>query len=77
MSLQLSPGELELLCQDSRQSGLLAMEWFFTIIALLILSLRLYCRKRFGKGLWWDDYAFVAGAVGSIIFKCLASIQLH
>lgn len=73
----MSPGQLELLCQESRQSGLLAMEWFFTIMALLILSLRIYCRKRFGKGLGWDDYAFVAGAVGSITFKCLVSSQLH
>ena len=77
MTLQMSPGRLELLCQESRQSGLLAMEWFFTIIALLTLSLRLYCRKRFGKGLGWDDFVFVAGAVGSILFKCLVSSQLY
>ena len=73
----MSPDQLELLCQESRQSGVLAMQWFFTITALLILSLRLFCRTRFGKGLGWDDYAFGAGAVGSIMFKCLASSNLH
>ena len=77
MTLQISKSRLELLCQESRQSGLLAMEWSFTITALLILSLRLYCRTKFGKGLGWDDYAFLAGAVGSIMLTFLASSKLH
>lgn len=64
MAVQLSPAQLELLCQESRQSSLLAMEWVFTLIAIFVLSLRLYCRKTFGKGLGWDDYAFVTSAVG-------------
>ena len=64
MALENSPARLELLCQESEQSTLLAMEWSFTIIAVFLLSLRLYCRTKFGKGLGWDDYTFVAGAVG-------------
>ena len=51
MTLQISPGQLELLCQESRQSSLLAMQWLFTITAILVLLLRLYYRKRFSKGL--------------------------
>lgn len=64
MALQISPAQLEPLCEESRQSNLLALQWFFTATAFLVLSLRLYCRQKFGKGVGWDDYAFVAGAVG-------------
>ena len=64
MAFEISPARLELLCQESQQSTLLAMEWSFTVIAIFLLSLRLYCRTKFGRGLGWDDYAFVAGAVG-------------
>ena len=64
MALEISPTRLDLLCQESQQSTLLTMEWSFTIIAVFLLSLRLYCRTKFGKGLGWDDYAFGAGAVG-------------
>ena len=63
MALQMSPAQLEMLCQESQQSSLLAMEWFFTIVAIIVVSLRLYCRTKFGKGFYWDDYTFVASVV--------------
>ena len=68
MALQLSPDPFELLCQDSQRSRLLAMEWSFTIVAVVVLSLRLYCRSKFGKGLGWDDYTILAGAVSFLPF---------
>lgn len=40
------------------------MEWFFTIAAVVVVSLRLYCRSKFGKGLGRDDYAIIASFVG-------------
>ena len=68
MALQLSPDQFELLCHDSQRSRLLAMEWSFTIVAVVVLSLRLYCRSKFGKGLGWDDYTILAGAVSLLPF---------
>ena len=64
MALEISPAQLELLCQESRQSNLLAVQWFFTAVAIIIVSLRLYCRTKFSKGLGWDDYAIIASIVG-------------
>ena len=64
MALQFSPAQLQVLCQESRQSSFLAMEWSFTTMAVVVVSLRLYCRTKFGKGLAWDDYIFVTGGVG-------------
>lgn len=64
MAFQISPTQLDLLCKESRQSSLLAMQWSFTIAAVIVIALRLYCRSKFGKGLGWDDYIFVTGGVG-------------
>ena len=69
MALQMSPAQLELLCQESRQPSLLAMQWSFTTIAVVVVSLRLYCRTKFGKGMGWDDYIFFTGAVGFLFFQ--------
>ena len=68
MALQSSPAQLQLLCQESQQTSLLTMQWSFTVIAVVVLSLRLYCRTKFGKGLCWDDYIFFTGAVGFLPF---------
>lgn len=68
MALQTSPAQLEALCQESQQSSVLLMQWLFTITAVVIVSLRLYCRTKFGKGLGLDDYVFVTGAVGLVPF---------
>lgn len=68
MAPQISPAQLEVLCQESQQSDVLAMQWFFTVIAVVVVSLRLYCRTKFGKGLGWDDYIFTTGAVGFLPF---------
>ena len=69
MALQISPAQFEVLCHESQQSDLLAMQWFFTITAVVVVSLRLYCRTKFGKGLGWDDYIFATGAVGFLLFQ--------
>ena len=77
MTLQIFEAQLESLCQESRQSSLLAMEWFFTIVALIVVGLRLYCRSKFGKGLGWDDYTIVAGLVGFMPFSNGVFKYLH
>lgn len=59
----ISASQLERLCQESQQSSLLTMQWLFTVIAVIVVLLRLYCRTKFGKGFGWDDYIFVLGAV--------------
>lgn len=63
MPPSISQAQLEMLCQESQRSSLLAMQWFFTIIAVVVVLMRLYCRTKFGKGFGWDDYVFVLGAV--------------
>lgn len=69
MALQTSSVQLEKLYQESQQSSLLAMQWSFTIAAVVVISLRLYCRTKFGKGFGWDDYIFFTGAVGFVFPK--------
>ena len=61
--------QLGTLCQESQQTGLLAMEWIFTVVAVVVVSLRLYCRTKFGKGFGWDDYIFVTGAVCVLLLR--------
>ena len=63
MAFQDFDAQLGTLCQESQQTSLLAMEWIFTVVAVVVVSLRLYCRTKFGKGFGWDDYIFVTGAV--------------
>lgn len=69
MALQTSPVQLETLCQESQQSSVLAMQWVSTTAAVVVISLRLYCKTKYGKGFGWDDYIFFAGAVGSVPFE--------
>ncbi|KAF6220016.1 hypothetical protein HO133_003841 [Letharia lupina] len=77
MALQMSPAQLEMLCQESQQSSLLAMEWFFTIVAIIVVSLRLYCRTKFGKGFYWDDYTFVASVIIGLPDPFLVTKWVH
>ncbi|KAF6232169.1 hypothetical protein HO173_009552 [Letharia columbiana] len=66
-----------MLCQESQQSSLLAMEWFFTIVAIIVVSLRLYCRTKFGKGFYWDDYTFVASVIIGLPDPFLVTKWVH
>lgn len=45
------------------------MQWSFTIIAVVVVLLRLYCRTKFGEGFGWDDYVFIMGAVSFLPFE--------
>lgn len=63
MAFQGFDAQLSTLCQQSQQTSLLAMEWIFTVVAVVVVSLRLYCRTKFGKGFEWDDFIFITGAV--------------
>ena len=67
MALQISGARLESLCQESRQPGVLALQWISTGLVCVIVSLRLYCRAKFSKGLGRDDYAIVASLVVSTL----------
>ncbi|KAJ2990454.1 hypothetical protein NUW58_g2940 [Xylaria curta] len=48
-----------------------AVNWTFTSLAAVFLSLRVYCKISRGRGLWWDDYILIAAfvtAVGAVGF---------
>ncbi|CAD6581152.1 MAG: hypothetical protein ASARMPREDX12_000373 [Alectoria sarmentosa] len=77
MALQTSSAQLEALCQESQQSSVLLMQWLFTITAVVIVSLRLYCRTKFGKGLGLDDYVLVAGAIVGLPNPFLVTKWVH
>lgn len=38
----------------------LGLVWALTAIALLLLTARIYTKRRSQKGLWWDDYLLLA-----------------
>lgn len=37
--------------------------WVLTGAALVFMSLRLYCKIRIRRGLWWDDYVLILAMV--------------
>ena len=43
--------------------GIMVEVWTLLTFALLILSLRLACRKITKMGLWWDDYLIIISLV--------------
>ncbi|RYC61879.1 hypothetical protein CHU98_g4328 [Xylaria longipes] len=44
-----------------------AVNWTFTALAAVFLSLRVYCKLSRGRGLWWDDYLLIAAFACSLI----------
>lgn len=37
--------------------------WVLTGAAIIFLCLRLYCKLRIRRGLWWDDYVLILATV--------------
>ncbi|KAI1259792.1 hypothetical protein F5Y18DRAFT_432924 [Xylariaceae sp. FL1019] len=44
-----------------------AVNWTLTILALLFLALRVYCKLARSRGLWWDDYLLIAAWISTLI----------
>lgn len=42
---------------------LIAVIWALSAMALVFLSLRIYCKFLRHSGLWWDDYVLIASWV--------------
>ncbi|KAL5603913.1 hypothetical protein FOVSG1_006663 [Fusarium oxysporum f. sp. vasinfectum] len=63
--------QAEDLPHDSRGPTLLAIFWSAVASSAMILGLRLYCKIRTGRGLWWDDYIALSSWVSLVIFISL------
>ncbi len=49
---------------DKRETILLSI-WFLTGLSLVFLALRLFCKFRTHRGLWWDDHVMVLAWVSA------------
>ena len=49
--------------QEDRGPLLLSVSWSLTVVSSLFLALRLYCKVRTRRNLWWDDAILIAGWV--------------
>jgi hypothetical protein len=45
--------------------AMLGAIWPLVLLAALFIWLRIYCKHRRHRGLWWDDYVLVASWVGA------------
>ncbi|KAI0969926.1 hypothetical protein F4678DRAFT_141373 [Xylaria arbuscula] len=50
-----------------------AVNWTLTALALIFLSLRVYCKISRSRGLWWDDYILIAAFASMLIGVALIS----
>lgn len=51
--------------------------WVLTGAALVFMSLRLYCKIRIRRGLWWDDYVLIL-AMGMLLTQTsMLSVCVH
>ena len=62
----LTPEQYAALPHDNAAVRLNTTIWTLLAVATLFLSLRLYCKFRWHRGLWWDDWVLLASWVRSI-----------
>lgn len=48
---------------EERGTRLLASIWTLGLLSLILLFLRVYCKRWRGKGLWWDDWCLIVAQV--------------
>lgn len=48
---------------ETNGSTLLAATWALTILSLILLALRFYCKLNHGRPLWWDDHVLAVSWV--------------
>ncbi|CEI62252.1 hypothetical protein FVEN_g10252 [Fusarium venenatum] len=53
--------------EDERGTRLLASIWTLALLSLILLFLRVYCKRWRGKGLWYDDWFLIAAQVTLMI----------
>ena len=75
----MTTGGLKLLgVEDVDQGGgIIATSFVVTILACLIVALRLATRIWLVKNVGWDDYTIIAATLGIIIGCCLVIVQVH
>ncbi len=37
--------------------------WVLTAAATVFLALRIYCKAKIARGMWWDDYVLIVSWV--------------
>ncbi|KAJ4111322.1 hypothetical protein NW768_011896 [Fusarium equiseti] len=52
---------------EERGTRLLASIWTLALLSLILLFLRIYCKRWRGKGLWYDDWFLIAAQVTLMI----------
>ncbi|KAH7357412.1 hypothetical protein BKA66DRAFT_473217 [Pyrenochaeta sp. MPI-SDFR-AT-0127] len=63
----------EELPHNSRGPTMLTVIWFSAILSATVLSLRLYCKKKTYRGLWWDDVFALASWASMAVYVCLTT----
>lgn len=63
---------------DDKRELILVSIWLLTGLSLLFLVLRLFCKFKTRRGLWWDDHVMVLSWVRGCLLPprtiCLFSI---
>ncbi|KAN0098841.1 hypothetical protein V8E51_014504 [Hyaloscypha variabilis] len=61
---------------ESRGHAIGAITWILTIAALVFLSLRIYCKRKRGRSLWYDDYVLMFAWICLFIVTCCISVNI-
>ncbi|OAA59146.1 hypothetical protein SPI_06348 [Niveomyces insectorum RCEF 264] len=64
------------MADDDLGPGLDRAMWPLTVLATLFLGLRLYCKIRHRRPLWWDDYVLVASWVALVLSTALETVAV-
>jgi len=51
---------------DDAGPVIITVLWVLVSISAISLALRVYCKRKTHRGLWWDDYILLGSWVGSL-----------
>ncbi|EXL66968.1 hypothetical protein FOPG_16881 [Fusarium oxysporum f. sp. conglutinans race 2 54008] len=61
---------------DGAGPTILAIVWVLASIAAVVLALRVYCKFKTHRGLWWDDYILLASWACLAVYISLVSYSV-
>ncbi|KAH8651954.1 hypothetical protein BGZ60DRAFT_361382, partial [Tricladium varicosporioides] len=61
---------------ESRGPVLGVVTWVLAIAAFIFLSLRIYCKRKRSRGLWYDDYVVIFAWICLFIVTCCISVNI-
>ncbi|SPN96642.1 uncharacterized protein DNG_00163 [Cephalotrichum gorgonifer] len=71
--VELTPEELE----QNNGPYLIITIWTVVGIASIFLALRLWCKIKQSRGLWWDDHVLVASWVAIVLANVFSTLSVH